>query len=332
MLPILLSGAVVSAILLAQIRLGAQALSVSLGAMSVITDSNGGGSYAWQIDYRQRVSRNLAWSLMWLNEGHVPGHRRDGFAGHIWGVLPLFGGRLDLAAGAGLFNFFDTKTTLDSKDGPVESLDVHNLAAIYSVTATWRYSRHWFLQAAINRVTPTGDVNMDSLTCTAGTGYWFGPAHPRSNNPAAAWRPRWPNEIAILAGGAVVNIHDGQRTFATQIEYRRKLLAHADWTVAYLNEGSARDLRRHGAVTQMWLAGRFLEGRLQIAFGAGIYWTFESSSRIKDWRALSAIVSPGFAWHFAEHWLVRVTWNRVISSYHRDTDNFLFGLGYAWGR
>lgn len=314
----------------AQARLGAQALSASAGAMSATSDPHSGGSYSWQIHYRQRVDRNLAWSLTWLNEGHVPGHHRDGFAGQIWGVLPLFDDRLNLAAGIGLYSFFDTKKISDSNGGLDESLNVHNIAAIYSVSATWRVSRRWFLLATVNRVASTGGMNMNSLTYTVGPGYWLG--WSRSREVAAdAWHPRWRNEVTVFAGGAVVNIHGGQNTFATQIEYRRALSARVDWSVAYLNEGSDRDLKRSGAVSQIWFAGRFFSERVQVAFGAGVYWTFGSMNESEDWQTLSAIVSPGIAWHFTERWLVRLTWNRVISSYHRDTDNFLLGLGYAWG-
>lgn len=297
--------------------------------MTVISEPGGGGSFAWQIDYRQRVSRNLAWSLMWLNEGHVPGHHRDGFAGQIWGVLPLLRDRLDLAAGAGLYNFFDTKTTLNSSGALLKSLDVHNLAAVYSVTATWRFSERWFLQATLNRIAPAGDVNMNSLTYAAGVGYWLGAPRP-PENARAAWAPKLRNEITVFAGGSVVNIHGGQRTFSAQVEYRREIGVHTDWTVAYLNEGSGKNLKRNGALTQLWLAGRFLEERVQVAFGAGVYWTFESSGEIEGWRALSAIVSPSVAWRFTKRWLVRATWNRVISSYDRDADNFLLGAGHAW--
>ncbi|WP_257786756.1 hypothetical protein [Cupriavidus malaysiensis] len=33
---------------------------------------------------------------------------------------------------------------------------------------------------------------------------------------------------------------------------------------------------------------------------------------------------------FCEHWLARVTWNRVVTGYDHDTDIFLAGIGYRF--
>jgi hypothetical protein len=41
-------------------------------------------------------------------------------------------------------------------------------------------------------------------------------------------------------------------------------------------------------------------------------------------------VSLTVARQLSEHWAVRLTWHRVISTYNRDSDIFLLGLGYRW--
>lgn len=35
-------------------------------------------SYAWQISYMEGLSEHFAYSISWLNEGHLTGHHRDG--------------------------------------------------------------------------------------------------------------------------------------------------------------------------------------------------------------------------------------------------------------
>jgi hypothetical protein len=34
----------------------------------------------------------------------------------------------------------------------------------------------------------------------------------------------------------------------------------------------------------------------------------------------------------SEHWIIRAVFDRVTSSYNRDSDIFLVGLGYRWAR
>src|SRR5262245_23820769 len=55
----------------------AQEFSVLVGGMNA--PESGDTSYSWQIDFRQYLSRYTAWSLSWLNEGHVSNHHRDGW-------------------------------------------------------------------------------------------------------------------------------------------------------------------------------------------------------------------------------------------------------------
>src|SRR5512143_614750 len=68
----------------------------------------GRGSYSWQLDYRQGLGEHAAYSVSYLNEGHLPVHHRDGEAVQLWTRTNLFGRRLSLAAGVGPYYFFDT--------------------------------------------------------------------------------------------------------------------------------------------------------------------------------------------------------------------------------
>ena len=58
-------------------------------------------SYGWQIDYRQDFQKYFASSIAYINEGHMPGHYRDGTAWEAWGNLPFWNDRAALSLGAG---------------------------------------------------------------------------------------------------------------------------------------------------------------------------------------------------------------------------------------
>ena len=63
-------------------------------------------TYAWQIDYMERIGNRFGWSLSYLNEGHLPDHHRDGPAFQLWARTDVFQRRLSLAAGTGAYRFF----------------------------------------------------------------------------------------------------------------------------------------------------------------------------------------------------------------------------------
>src|SRR5262249_37764767 len=103
---------------------------------------------AWQVEFRENFWTYASGSLSWINEGHDNGHHRDGLAGQIWARLPLLQDRLSLGVGAGLYRYYDT-VPADS-----HSANVHGLGPIYSLSATWVFSRPWFLRMLLNYTFP----------------------------------------------------------------------------------------------------------------------------------------------------------------------------------
>lgn len=113
--------------------LRAQELTFLGGELKAGTD---GSSPAWQVDYRQEFTQYFAGSFAYLNEGHVPGHHRDGNALQAWGRLPFDNGKLALSAGVGAYYFYDTQFS------PLGgSADVHGTAPIYSLSGSWYFLR-----------------------------------------------------------------------------------------------------------------------------------------------------------------------------------------------
>ena len=112
--------------------------------------ANLGSSYSWQIDYRQNFYENFAGSFAYINEGHVPGHHRDGDALQVWGCLPFFDGKITVSLGEGVYYFYDTQVA------PLGgSADVHGTAPIYSLAVTGYFSNRWFCRLMFNRISPS---------------------------------------------------------------------------------------------------------------------------------------------------------------------------------
>jgi hypothetical protein len=53
---------------------------------------------------------------------------------------------------------------------------------------------------------------------------------------------------------------------------------------------------------------------------------------LKNPAAIAPLASLTFSVRLSEQWTVRTVFDRVTTSYNRDSDIFLLGLGYRWGR
>src|SRR3954469_18076682 len=112
----------------ANVALHAQELALGAGAMSKA--NFGESSYSWQIEYRQDFYRNFSASIAMINEGHIPGHHRDGTAWQLWGRLLMFKERMALSVGAGAYYYFDTQPRPGG-----DTADVHGTTPIFSLAA-----------------------------------------------------------------------------------------------------------------------------------------------------------------------------------------------------
>jgi hypothetical protein len=149
----------------ASFTLQAQELTLLAGAMKA-TDIKQ-SSYSYQLEYRQDFFRNLAASVAYINEGHVPGHHRDGYAVEVWGRLPTPHNRFSLSLGAGAYFFYDTQVLPGGG-----SADVHGTAPVISVTGTGYLSNRWYYSVTLNQILPAHELKV--TTATLGIGYWFG--------------------------------------------------------------------------------------------------------------------------------------------------------------
>jgi hypothetical protein len=137
-----------------------------------------------------------------------------------------------------------------------------------------------------------------------------------------------------MAGETILNSFESQTSAAEAIEYRRGLTHWLDGTIGYLHEGSGITARRDGGTAQLWLTRAFLDERLTLGFGAGIYAAIHHGKNGDDRDTgdgiLSGLVSVSASYRVTQHWSARVTWNRVVTRYSRDTDVIQGGVGYRF--
>ncbi|HIJ88224.1 MAG TPA: hypothetical protein HPP97_11190 [Desulfuromonadales bacterium] len=303
------------------------------GFYGVTNEANSSNnSFAYQFEYREGLGENVAASASYLNEGHIPNHHRDGLAPlMIWGRGNLCDRRLSLAAGAGPYLYADTTTI----NGIVK--DSHDVGGIFSVSATLYTQSRFLLQGRANWVYTGRSV--DTVTALIGIGYQLDP--PLSTGPLPT-PPRQKekttnHELSVYVGQTIVNNPGSPKSVATGIEYRRGLLRYLDFSTAWLNEGDNELIRRNGALAQFWLVRAFFDDRLSLGSGLGAYLAIDKrNGKAFDkggGEFASGVISMTASFRdfgFNPDISLRLTMNRIVTNYDKDTDIFLMGLGYRF--
>jgi len=324
-------GLLLAAFLLPPLPSRAEELSL-LAGMTRSVDP-GETSPAWQAMFRHGFLRNFAASLSWINEGHLKEHKRDGAAAQAWGRLLLPGGRATVGVGAGVYHYFDT-VLLPGGDHK----NVHGWAPAYSLTASYYPRESWFVQAAVNHIHPGGDFS--SNTFLAGVGYrlWKQPGAPSGTGGTGPGKPAPGRttgyEVVPFLGQVVVNSGGNEPGIGAGVEFRMGIDTHLDWTVSWLREEVSGTLDRTGLGTQIWLVDAFLDRRVTLGFGAGLYSfvDFEAPPEPGGIRNLdiAGLLTVTTSYRLSDRWFTRFNWNRVMSNDSRDSDDFLLGVGYRW--
>lgn len=317
-----------AAIVLTGFRAEAQEFHGFGGMMQHADD--GERSYSWQLEYQEGLGEHFAYSISYLNEGHVPEHHRDGQMAQLWTRTNLLGRQLSLAAGIGPFRYFDTKA---AKAGASYRND-HGWGVTTSLAATWYTESRWLFQLRSNLVQTTSSI--DTVSALIGIGYQL--EAPPSPGPLRTVTPQrgktTENELTLFLGRTIVNSFSSEHSVAAAVEYRRGLWRYVDWTVGWLYEGDNRLTRRNGITTQLWATRAMLDDRVSLAIGAGPYinidhYRYQPPAGERN-RAVSGIVTLTASYRLSPDWAVRTSWNRIVTSYNRDTDVILGGVGYRF--
>jgi hypothetical protein len=289
--------------------------------------------FGYQAEYREGLGENLVVSASYLNEGHLPSHRRDGLVPlMLWGRTNLLERRLSLAAGVGPYIYADTTTT---PAGPAKN--EHGIGGVLGASATWYFQSRLLLQARVNWVMTSNSI--DTITALAGIGYQLdAPSTPGPlPKPPPQREKTTNNELTLFFGQTVVNNPGSASSLAWGVEYRRGLLPYLDLTAAWLNERNPKLARRNGMITELWVVRDFLDDHLALGCGAGAYITVDKRRDIAPGEGGSSFASGIISataslrnFSFSPDLTARITMNRIVTNYNKDTDVFLFGLGYRF--
>jgi hypothetical protein len=284
-------------------------------------------SSAWGISYRKIITSYFAASLAYLNDGHFPGHHRDGVTGEVW--LPIhLSKHLTVSAGFGPFYYLDT---VEARNGAGYA-DDHGwawLASFDMIYQPWLSDRWWshvFLEARLDHTAPAHSIETTSIGL--GIGYrGFSDRHdgqdPCGDECFAA------NEVGAYYWKTVVNSFSSQTARAEEVDYRRKIWRDLRASIGFLNEGDAQLIRRNGVMAEVWAEPSFESGRFSIGAGFGGYSAIDKY-RPSPGRHVSDVISATASLRPFGNFDVRFLWHRIVTDYSRDTDVVLFGLGYRF--
>ena len=304
----------------------AQAQEIS-GLGGALRGPDNAHTFAWEMDYQRSLGEHAVFSAGWINEGHVPGHHRDGPVAQVWWRTTAFDPRLSLAAGVGPYAYFDTVPTTTG-DG---SHDDHGIGIIASAAASWRMDGPWSLQLRFNRIVTKHSADSSSLLL--GAVYRLEGAATPSDSMASI-QPAFDSEVDLLVGRTIVNTLESEDAFAAQIEYRRRLGPYWAWSVGLLNEGDANTQRRSGVMAEFWAGHEFLDRRVTAAIGIGPYLVFDIRKNPELVEAsrerLAGILSLTFAYAPLPQWALRLAWHRIFAERSHDSDVLVLGAGYRF--
>ncbi len=283
----------------------------------------------WQLEYNEGFGEHFGGSISYLNEGHLPGHHRDGYSAQLWTRTTLLDRRLSLAAGIGPYYFFDTVTAI----GGDSYANDHGWGANLSLAATWYAADRWFLQLRSNLIEASSGPG--TLSALIGIGYQLdsSPYAPRPTSPSLTER-RYLNELTVYLGGSIANSFDSESSPGMAIEYRRKLLRYLDGSIAWLYEGDKRLTIRNGVSLQLWGTRDFMDEKLSLGIAAGPYFSsdhYHQNNGVEgNFDGVSAILTMAASYRIHPHWSLKTAWNRILTDYNRDGDVIFCGIGYLF--
>ncbi len=293
-----------------------------------------GHTYTWGAEYRQPLSMHFAASLIWLNEGHVINHHRDGQALQFWWRSARERSGLVFEAGLGPYHYYDTTDAIDvsTAHGVVlDYEDAHGWGVLASAAVDWYFKHGWFATVRLNDIEAAGEVRSTALT--AGLGYRFGD----EGVSAVRWTDSWfvappPRlEVDALAGEVVLNSFHSEAALAEALSVRAKISTHFAASLTYTVAPDAPLDWHSGAAVQLW-AQTDLTHAFSIGAGAGAFFTAARSNTANTGSASNpeGIVGITLAYRLSSRWLLRAIWNRITTRDDNDSDIVLAGFGYRF--
>lgn len=279
-------------------------------------------SFAVELGFAQRMNDLVSISAEYLNEGHPGKHHRDGLAGQFWLHTPVPENGASFAVGVGPYYYFDTTTGLGAA---TDYRNLHGWGTLSSLSAKWHLQKRGYVELRFNHAKTHGEGDSNSLLL--GVGYELANVPDRERKKTERAGDRL---LMVQGGQAIVNSFESERARAYGIEYRDTVTQNMEWSVAGLNEGRVGLVQRRGAVAQLWLLRPFTD-RTVLELGGGGYLMRDRINRDSAVEPSKThfvpIATIGMRYRMTPDWRAQLSWSRVITDYHRDSDVILVGVG-----
>lgn len=300
----------------------ARAQDVSLLAGRLNVNNTAQHSFGVDLGYSYRLGDHAAISAEYVNEGHPAQHHRDGLGSQLWLRTAIPERGASFSVGAGPYYYFDTTTGSGSA---IDYRKEHGWGVLVSASAKWHLEKRSYLELRMNRVHGRGQH--DSTMVLVGMGYELRNLPPEVVHANAEAGDKM---IMLHGGRAIVNSFESEHARATAVEFRKTISENAEWSVMGLNEGRIGLVERKGVAGQLWLLRPFTEHTV-LEMGGGGYLMRDQINR-DDAREdpkfhLVPVASIGIRYRLNHNWRAQLTWTRVITGYHRDSDVLLLGGG-----
>jgi hypothetical protein len=304
----------------------AQAQDASLLAGGMRIDQNEDDtSFAVALGYNHHVNQYLSVSADYLNEGHPKLHHRDGLGAQVWLHTKVPARGWSLGAGIGPYYYFDTTT---GNGGLADYRNDHGWGQLMSVSLKYHLASNAYLESRLSHT--------HGITAHDTTMLMFGAGYELRNMPLAVRlqnAEKGDNALMLLAGRSIVNSFKSETATSSGLEYRRTVNPNVEWSLMLMNEGRVGAAARRGVAAQAWLLRPFTE-RTVLQIGLGAYAMRDQLDRTdaNDEREnhVAPIASIGMRYRIDDTWRAQLTWSRVITNYHRDSDVFLVGAGASF--
>jgi len=300
----------------------AMAQDVSLLAGSLDNHKVHERSFGIDLGFSQRMTPYSAISAEYVNEGHPTLHHRDGLSMQGWlhTLVPEQGA--SFGAGFGPYYYFDTTTGLGAAS---DYRNLHGWGWLSSLSAKWHFEKRSYVEVRLSHVRTRGEG--DSNLVLVGLGYELQnvPERERRRTERAGDRL-----LMVLGGQAIVNSFESERARALAIEYRDTVTQNIEWSVSALDEGPVGLVRRRGLTGQVWFLRPFTD-RTVLELGGGGYLLRDRIDRDDpndaSFTRLVPVATIGMRYRLSPEWRAQLSWTRVITNYHRDSDVLLLGVG-----
>jgi hypothetical protein len=286
------------------------------------------GTYAWALEYRQRLLTHLDASIGYLNEGHFDEDHRDGGMLQLWATTGSWSDRFTLAFGAGPYAYFNTHFERNFQGYGNQ----HGVGAMLSGRADYSFTPRWFGLLDINQILAT---QLGTRTFMLGLGY-------RLDRPSGESGPQRPdgaagvsearNEFNAFGGETTLNNLTSSKSNTFGLEYRRRATQHLEFSAALLEEQDGAVSRHADVMAQAWVVRDLFARQLVIGLGIGPYAALRAYQAAdgRPGARVAGLAAMSFSWRFTRALDLRLTWNRAFTGDDEDRDIVTLGAGWRF--